>query len=242
MNLVRSLINLVLPPRCVVCGKVLSINNGLCPECFNKIHFISEPLCLRCGRPFDSAIHLQAGKQYLCSSCLREKRSVFKMKRSAFIYDDEAKNLILDFKFKDKTISAEILANMMFSAGRDIWADKPDVIIPVPIHRVRLLKRRYNQSALLVKKLAILTAIKPDYKSLVRCQNTIPQVQLSGSARRRNLKNAFTVLYLQNIKGKKVVLVDDVETTGSTLKECAKVLRKAGAKEIYALTAARTEI
>ena len=164
------------------------------------------------------------------------------MQRSAFIYDDESKNLILDFKFNDKTVSAETLANLLFSAGHDIWQEKPDLLIPVPIHQLRLLKRRYNQSALLVKYLTLKSGVAADYFSLTRHQNTIPQVQLSGEARRRNLQKAFRVKYPQNLQGKSVVLIDDVETTGSTLKECAKVLKKAGVSKIYALTLARTEI
>lgn len=164
------------------------------------------------------------------------------MKRSSFIYDDESKNLILDLKFRDKTAYAETLANLLYTAGADILAENPDVLIPVPIHRLRLLKRRYNQSAVLAKYLSYKTKIPTDFSSLIRCQNTIPQVALSGAARRNNLKHAFEVKYPHKIKGKKVVLIDDVSTTGSTLNECAKVLRKAGAAEVYALTLARTEI
>ena len=237
----RAFINVLLPPRCLKCGKVLGAQNGLCAECFNKINFISEPLCQRCGRPFASEIHLKTGVKHVCGACLKEKRPLFAMRRSVFVYDDESKNLILDFKFKDKTNYAETLANMMFLSGKDIWLEKPDVIIPVPIHRLRLLKRRYNQSAMLVKFLSLKTGIMADYDTLIRCENTIPQVQLSGMARRKNLQKAFAVVQPNLVKEKKIVLIDDVETTGSTLKECAKVLKKAGAKAIYALTLARTE-
>ena len=241
MGFWRTFINVLLPPRCLKCGKVLGAQNGLCAECFNKINFISEPLCYRCGRPFASEIHLRTGVKHVCGACLQEKRSLFAMRRAVFVYDEQSKNLILDFKFKDKTNFAETLANMMFLSGKDIWAETPDVIMPVPIHRLRLLTRRYNQSALLVKFLSLKTGIMADYETLIRCENTIPQVQLSGTARRKNLQKAFTVSRPHLIKGKKIVLIDDVETTGSTLKECAKVLKKAGATAVYALTLARTE-
>ena len=115
------------------------------------------------------------------------------------------------------------------------------MIIPVPIHRLRLLKRRYNQSALLCKYLAQKSGIVADYTSLQRSRNTIPQVELSGTARRNNLKQAFKVANPHNVKGKKIVLIDDVSTTGSTLNECAKVLHKSGAAAIYSLTLARTK-
>ncbi|MCQ2734798.1 MAG: ComF family protein [Alphaproteobacteria bacterium] len=241
MSLFRNFINMILPPRCLKCGQVLGAQNGLCADCFKKISFIGEPLCYRCGRPFAAEMHLRSGVRLLCGACGKEKRPLFAMRRSAFLYNDESKKLILDFKFKDKTFSAETLANILYGAGRDIWPENPDVIIPVPIHWTRLLKRRYNQSALLVKYLSSRSAVSADYSSLVRQKNTVPQVQLVGAARRRNLLQAFAVKYPQNIKGKKIVLVDDVETTGSTLKECAKVLKKAGAAKIYALTLARTE-
>lgn len=172
---------------------------------------------------------------------MKEKKPLFKMKRSAFIYDDHSKKLITDFKFHDKTVSAETLANLLYSAGRDIWKESPDLLIAVPMHRVRLLKRRYNQAALLVNYLAKQTHIPADHFSLIRAKNTIPQVQLSGTARRNNLKQAFVVKAPHHIKNKSIVLIDDVETTGSTLKECAKALKQAGATEIYAVTLARTE-
>ena len=236
------LINLVLPPRCIKCGKILSTRNGLCSDCFNKIQFISEPYCACCGRPFLNESGLTSGKKQLCAQCLKQKHRLFAMQRSAFIYDNESKNLILDFKFRDKTSSAETLANLLFAAGRDIWKEKPDLLLPVPIHQLRLLQRRYNQSALLVKYLSEKSNVSADYFSLIRHQNTVPQVQLSGEARRQNLKKAFSVINCQNLNGKSIVLIDDVETTGSTLNECAKVLKNAGVNKIYALTLARTEI
>ena len=170
---------------------------------------------------------------------MKEKRPLFILRRFAFIYDDESKNLILGFKFLDRTNYAETLANMLRRAGADIWKEKPDLLIPVPIHRKRLLERRYNQSALLVQCLSKQTGICADFTSLQRVRHTVPQVELSGSARRNNLKHAFAVKAIDKIKGKKVVLIDDVETTGSTLKECAKVLKKAGVAKIYALTLSR---
>lgn len=241
MKFWKRLLNLFLPPRCICCGKILSENNGLCSECFNLINFISAPYCYKCGRPFAKEIGLKFAARQCCGNCLQKKKHLFAMQRSAFVYDDFSKNLILDFKFRDKTVSAETLSNMLFMTGADIWRENPDLIIPVPIHRKRLLKRRYNQSSLLVGYLSARTKVKADYDSLIREQNTIPQVMLSGSARRKNLRHAFAVKYPQKIKGKKIVLVDDVETTGSTLSECAKVLLKAGAKEVYSLTLARTE-
>ena len=239
-NLWQNIINLILPPRCILCGAILSEHNGLCAECFNKIQFVSEPMCTRCGRPFMTETEHFSSIKQLCGSCLKEKRPLFITRRFSFVYDDNSKNLILSFKFLDKTSYAEVLARLLYRAGADIWEQKPDLLMPVPIHRWRLLKRRYNQSALLVKYLAKQTSIETDYMTLKRIRHTIPQVQLSASARRHNLKHAFAINDTNAVKGRKIVLVDDVETTGSTLRECANVLKKAGAKEIYALTLART--
>ena len=242
MGIFTSFINMILPPRCIKCGNMLSEHNGLCPDCFNQIKFISEPICNICGTPLNNEKNLNISKKYICANCLKEKKKLFDIKRSAFIYDDPSKKLILDLKFNDKTINAEILSNMMYSAGKDIWKENPDIIIAVPLHKLRLIKRKYNQSILLAKNLSKKTKIPVDYSSLIRSENTIPQVKLSGKARLNNLKNAFIVKNPINIENKKIVLIDDVETTGSTLRECAKVLKRAGAKNIYALTIARTEI
>lgn len=239
MNLFRTIANIILPPRCLKCGKILARNNGLCPQCFSEIRFISAPLCYKCGRPFDTEAALNfADKQY-CGACMQKKKSLLNIQRSAFIYDDNSKKLILDFKFHDQTAFAETLAGMLYAAGSDIWNEHPDLLIPVPLHRWRLLKRRYNQSALLAGYLSRKTSIKTDYTTLIRQENTIPQVQLTGSARRKNLRHAFCVSKPQKIIGKRIVLIDDVSTTGSTLNECAKVLLRAGAAAVYSLTLAR---
>ena len=142
MSVWESLINLILPPRCIKCGKILSQKNGLCAECFNKIRFISAPLCHRCGRPFVNSAHLKFGSKELCGVCLQKKKFMFAMQRSAFIYDDGSKQLIFDLKFRDKTAYGKTLADLMYTAGHDIWQQNPDLLIPVPIHRLRLLKRR----------------------------------------------------------------------------------------------------
>ena len=242
MSIFGFLFNMILPPRCIKCGKILSERNGLCAECFAEINFISEPYCYRCGHPFPADSGAKFNAKQICGNCARDKKPLFFMQRSAFLYDEHSKNLILDFKFHDKTVSAEVLANMLFSAGKDIWAENPDFLLPVPLHTKRLRKRRYNQSALLCKYLSAKTLVPADYFSLVRTVNTIPQVMLKGNQRMKNLKGAFAVKNPEKLKDKSVVLVDDVKTTGSTLNECAKALKKAGVKHIYALTLAQTEI
>lgn len=236
MTILQQILNLILPPRCLQCGKVLNDADGLCPECFNEITFISQPYCQKCGRPF---AEVSAKDSMLCGHCLAEKKSVFRMNRSAFIYDDVSKPLILAFKFYDKTENAAMFARWMKNAGKDIFEQGVDVIVPVPLHYTRLVKRRYNQSGLLAKELGIITGYKVDYDSVVRHKHTRPQVEFSGHARIKNVKDAFSVKHPEQIKDRRVLLVDDVMTTGSTLRECTLAIKAAGAKSVDTITVAR---
>lgn len=232
----RKIIDALLPPRCIKCGAILSSDGGLCADCFNDINFISEPYCQKCGHPFEKA---PGGKKKLCGKCLRNSRTPFRFSRSAVHYDESSKNLILAFKFMDCTDNALLLARWLNLAGRDIWKEGAEVLVPVPLHYTRLLKRRYNQCGLLASELSKLTGLPADYNSLIKHKATKPQVEFSGHERVKNIKGVFSVKHPEKIKGKRVVLIDDVMTTGSTLKECALALKKAGAKSVDTLTVAR---
>lgn len=211
-------------------------DDGLCPDCFNEVGFISRPYCEKCGYPLDEE---PANRKLYCASCLQNHHSPFRLSRSAFRYDDGSKNLILSFKFMDKTENAKVLGRWLFNAGKDIWNQGADVLIPIPLHYTRLLKRRYNQSALLCHELSRLCGLPVEYAAVERHRKTRPQVEFSGHARIKNVKDAFRIRRPERIRGKHVVLIDDVMTTGSTLKECALVLHKAGAASVDTLTVAR---
>lgn len=228
------LINAILPPRCLYCGKITNNDDSLCADCFDKITFITHPYCIHCGAPL---IDKSIGDLY-CANCLTKKDNL-RYCRSAIIYDNFSKKLILDFKFFDHIENKKLLANWMFFAGKDIFDAGVDLIIPIPLHHLRLFKRKYNQSAILSAELSKLTNIKTDYKSFIKIRSTQPQSECSGKKRITNIKNAFIVKFPENIKGKRILLIDDVYTTGSTLRECAKVLKKAGAKSVDALTIAK---
>ncbi len=233
-NWLRLIIDAILPPRCPICGEVVRSPDSLCRDCFEKISFISRPYCQHCGKPLESYL---ANTCY-CASCLSQK-SPFRLCRAAIEYDDFSKKIILDFKFRDCLENKVMLARWLFMAGKDIFAEGIDVIIPVPLHYARLFKRKYNQSAVLTAELSKLCGIPGDYKSLRKIRHTTPQVQCNGKQRSKNVKNAFDVIRPEKIKGKHVLLIDDVFTTGATLRECAKALKKAGAKSVDALTVAK---
>ena len=234
----KKFLDTILPPRCIKCGKVLNGENGLCPDCFNEINFISAPYCKCCGKPFHD---LTDSGQMICGKCANENKPLFRLSRSSLEYNDSSKPLILGFKFFDKTDNAKVFSKWLKISAKDIIEEGVDLIVPIPLHYTRLIKRRYNQSALLAKELSKLTAINVDYFSVVRHKRTKPQVEFSGLARVKNVRNAFSVKDESKIKDKRVLLVDDVLTTGSTLRECAKALHKAGAKSVDTLTIARVD-
>ena len=236
-NPLKRLFDFLLPPRCINCGSVLNQENGLCPECFNNTTFITEPYCSKCGLPF-AVVSDSRGKK-LCPACLKDKRPVLRLSRSAVKYDEFFKKSIIAFKFMDKTQNAKIFAKLLKTAGKDIFQEGVDVLIPVPLHYKRLIKRRYNQSALLAFELSKLINKPVLNGCLIKFKATKPQVSFSGRARHQNIKGVFKVKNPSLVANKRVVLIDDVMTTGATLQECAKVLCRAGAKSVDTLTVAR---
>lgn len=234
-KILQKIIEIFLPPRCIKCGAILA-QDGLCAECYNELNFISAPYCHKCGHPFETQ---NTGKKMLCATCSKKKKTPFRYNRSALCYDEASKNLILALKFMDKTENAKVLAKWLNIAGKDIWEEGVDILVPIPLHYTRLVKRKYNQSALLAKELSKLCHVPVDYTSVIKHKATKPQVAFSGKERIQNVKGVFSVKHQDKIKGKRVVLIDDVMTTGSTLKECALAIKAAGAKSVDTLTVAR---
>lgn len=234
-EILQKIIEIFLPPRCIKCGAILA-QDGLCAECYNELNFISAPYCHKCGHPFEAQ---NTGKKMLCATCSKKKKTPFRYNRSALCYDEASKNLILALKFMDKTENAKVLAKWLNIAGKDIWQEGVDILVPIPLHYTRLVKRKYNQSALLAKELSKLCHIPVNYTSVIKHKATKPQVAFSGKERIQNVKGVFSVKHQDKIKGKRVVLIDDVMTTGSTLKECALAIKAAGAKSVDTLTVAR---
>ena len=210
--------------------------SGLSPETWARIRFLDHEGCDMCARPFEGGLHLGADAR--CTWCT-DKPFPFLRTRAACIYDDASKDIILAFKHGDRLDLAPILTRWLSRAGARMVSEA-DMVIPVPLHRWRLLKRRYNQAAELARPLARLTGRHYEPDALQRIQMTRQQGR-TVAERWANVRNAFTVTAdgRRRISGKTVVLVDDVFTTGSTLRACATELLKAGAARVDVLVLAR---
>ena len=230
----------LLPPRCVVTGALVDVQGALAPEAWQALTFITAPMCRCCGMPFSHSDESDNADGY-CAGCLA-RSPAFDRARAALVYNDASRQLILSFKHGDHTYLWRTLTGLMHTtSGGDICRGG-DVIAPVPLHRWRLLRRRYNQAALLARGLAQ-RAHRPYVADMLqRSRPTASQGHLSGSARRRNVKGAFVVRgkWRGHLQGKHIILVDDVFTTGATVEECARVLKKHGAAAVSVLTLART--
>ncbi len=231
-------IDLLLPPRCLVTGRVVEGPGMLAPAAWAQLRFLADPLCGRCGYPFDFAAAPGTGEM-LCAACLREEPP-FGRARAALAYDDASRTLILKFKHGDQTHSVGTLIPWMERAGAALLADA-EAIVPVPLHRWRLLRRRYNQAALLAQGLARRggTAFLPD--ALLRVRATPTQGHLGFRARHSNVRGAFALnpRHAEKIRDRTILLVDDVYTSGATIRECAAILKRARAARVDILTLAR---
>lgn len=238
MNALLQILNFILPPRCIVSGEVVDTQGMLSPKAWGELNFIADPQCNRCGFPFDFDTG-DVNEGNICAGC-HKNPPLFDKARSALIYDDASRNVILSFKHGDQTYALPSFMPWLQQAGRGI-VGRSDYIVPVPLHRWRILRRRYNQSALIAKYLSREVHVPYLLDGLERKRATQTQGHLNANQREKNVKNAFSVpdKHLAKIHGKTILLIDDVYTTGATVNECTKVLLKAGAVSVNILTLAR---
>ena len=230
----RIVLNAVLPPQCLACTAVVDDAGALCAECFGRMTFIAPPLCGICGAPFDGpAVDVNAA----CGACIAAP-PVYRRSRAVFLYDEASRGLVLKLKHGDRTDAAVHLAKWLRRSGAEMLADC-DVIVPVPLHRWRLLMRTYNQAALLANALGRLAGRAVAVDALRRIKATPSQGGLSRGARARNVGGAFAVAAPGRIAQKRVLLIDDVFTTGATADACATALLAAGAARVDVLVLAR---
>lgn len=230
-------IDAVLPPRCLECGSQVDAVGALCPACWQRMEFLGPPYCACCGLPFEVEMAANA----LCGACIAEPPG-FARARAVFRYDDASRGLVLRFKHADRTDSAPAFGRWLARAGAEIL-EGVDLIAPVPMHWFRLFLRRYNQAALLANELGSATGgralVIPDL--LVRRRWTPIQGKLGRQARHANVKGAIAVrpACRSRVRGKRVLVVDDVLTTGATASACARALVRVGASGVDVLTLAR---
>ncbi len=237
---IPKIVDFLVPPRCVNCNQLSATQSGICADCWKLVRFIEKPFCRIMGTPFS----VNLGEDAISTQAIAHPPPFARL-RSAVLYDDIARRLISRFKFSDRNDLAPFIANTMIRAGKELIEDA-DIIVPLPLHRRRLLARRFNQSAELariISKPRINGKSETPYKPLVlkRIRNTRQQIGLTQEGRRRNVSGAFTVdpqMRLE-IQGKRVLLIDDVYTSGASVKSATKALLRAGAQFVDVLTFAR---
>lgn len=234
------LLDLLLPPRPLdeaKAGQVAVQTLGLAPASWSRITFIEAPVCDGCGTPFE----FDLGTGVLCVAC-QAHRPAFDRARAACLYDQHSRDLILKLKHADRVDLAPLFARWMARAAADLLVDV-DAIAPVPLHRSRLLSRRYNQAAEIARPLARQTGRTYLPDALIRTRATQSQGGKSGQGRRRNVSGVFTVPLrrCRQVAGRRILLVDDVLTTGATLEGCARALKAAGAQTVTVVVIARVK-
>jgi len=226
----------------------------ICRECISELSYISKPYCKKCGKQLSKIFPLNqknndhtAGDEKLCTDCAKKER-LFIQSRAILNYDEAAREIMAGLKYKSKSEYAGLLSLLVAERLYEwIMEVKPDVIVPVPIHKERLIKRGYNQAELIGNGISEFTGIPQRTDILYRIKNTKAQKELSAEERLLNLQNSFkadnkTVKIIRQIEaasdnevGLKVLLIDDIYTTGSTMEACTEALLRAGAGSVYGI-------
>ena len=242
-RLLNGFLDLLFPPRCLLCGALTGPagpgggpgRGDLCPDCLAGLPPLPESHCLRCGRPFETSLP----QTHLCGRCLDDPPA-YDLALAPGLYESALRIAIHRLKYSGRTELTRPLAEFMaFRLEPPFRPPQADLILPVPLHRRRLRQRGFNQALLLARALFGPWAGSIRSDLLVRTRWTEPQVNLKGPERMNNVRRAFAVTEPRAVKGRSIMIVDDVYTTGATVMECARALKKAGAARVLVLTLAR---
>lgn len=226
---------LMFPPVCAGCRRLVAAPGTLCGQCWAKLRFIERPWCEVLGTPFGH----EMGEGILSADAIANPPP-FARARAAVVYSGVARQMVLGLKFRDRTELAPWMARWMMRAGSELL-DDADVIVPVPLHRRRFFWRRFNQSAELARAVAAQSGRRFAPEAVIRARATRQQVGLGAREREDNVRGAFRVPPQAEIlvRGRRVLLVDDVYTTGTTVSAVTRALKRGGAREVDVLTFAR---
>lgn len=230
-----GLAGVIWPQRSLITNREVAGPGVLEPHLWAKLQFLSEPLCARCGAPFEIAV--EPGQ--VCGACIA-RPPVYDRARAALIYGDVSRDLVLALKYQGRRDALTVLAGWMAAAGPEL-VESADLIVPVPLHYFRLVRRGFNQSVWLAAALARRSGTRLSVDALKRVKSSPIQGGLSAEGRRRNVQGAFKVRGSREglVKDQKILLVDDVLTTGATAEACSRALRRAGAACVDVVTLAR---
>ncbi len=234
-NLLDAIVSLFYPAVCAGCGTDVNAGRHICGQCESQLTRIVQPFCAKCSEPFPGAL----SNPFDCANCGRRKLC-FDAAISVFRSRGIVRKIILDFKYGRQIHLRHVVATWLLAALDDerLRDRQFDLIVPVPLHPARLRERGFNQAALLAELLA--RKISVEHRAVLRrVRWTTTQTAFDRVERIQNLRGAFRLRGRANVRESRVLLVDDVLTTGSTLSECARILKKAGARSVHAITAAR---
>ncbi|MCR5640356.1 MAG: ComF family protein [Lachnospiraceae bacterium] len=229
-EITRMLSDVLFPPRCVGCDEVLALSHrklGFCPYCHPRIHPVKEPLCKKCGKPL-----LSQEAEY-CYDC-RDKQHHYLQGRGVYLYDGPMKKAMYRLKYSNRRAYARVIArDAMRFHGAWLRGIRPEAIVPVPVHPNKMRLRGYNQAEVLAKALGQEMNL-PVVNLVQRVADTLPQKEMSAEKRAKNLKNAFKVAK-NGVKFKRILIIDDIYTTGATVDAITDVLNDWGIEEVYCL-------
>jgi competence protein ComFC len=234
MKILKNLIQIIYPNRCISCQNNISYDAKFCVNCWQSLEFIKQPFCQICSFPFELEI---IDNQKICANCL-SKKQYFDKTITVFRYNEVIGKALGNFKYRDQTYLAKIFAKELLKiAGSEI--DDCDIICGVPIHFQKLRNRKFNQAILMAKHL---NSNKINYNLIFKINNKKSQVRLTQKQRLKNLKKSFLInpKFAKKLQNKNIILIDDVITTATTINAVAKVLKQNGAKKVVVLAIAKT--